>query len=213
MFTDTLGVTFAGNLVNPFEGDSGETVFRAGRWYDVALAVTDTTYYDFIRSGNDPFTGRGFINYLEGGLGVFGSVETRRLSLRVVAEVNDPREGVYRITGVLGDDSVNLAMELYVDDLEHDHFSAFLEGDWLGSLLFRDGSGLFNSDLLLISFFRGITSETFEQFVLRGRRPGRGQPFSLEAFGQDVLLGTLTAVQETGPPGAPSGVAAGIRGR
>ena len=84
LFTDSLGVALPGDLFNPFEGDSGEPVFEVGREYSLTVAVTDTNYYDFVRSRSDPFTGRGFLNHLEGGIGVFGSVEAYTYYLRVV---------------------------------------------------------------------------------------------------------------------------------
>jgi len=85
LFTDTLGVALPGNLVNPFEGgDDGRPVFEVGREYSLTVAVTDTNYYDFVRSRSDPFTGRGFLNHLEGGIGVFGSVAAYTYVLRVV---------------------------------------------------------------------------------------------------------------------------------
>lgn len=84
LFTDTLGVALPADLFNPFEGDSGQPVFEIGREYAIAIAVTDSNYYDFVRSRSDPFTGRGFLNRLEGGIGVFGSVATWRYGLRVV---------------------------------------------------------------------------------------------------------------------------------
>lgn len=82
--TDSLGVAFPGDLFNPFEGDSGRAVFEPGRDYTLAVAVTDSNYYDFVRSASDPFTGRGFLNRLDGGIGVFGSVAAYRYVLRVV---------------------------------------------------------------------------------------------------------------------------------
>lgn len=86
LFTDTLGVALPGNLINPFEGedDEGEPVFEVGREYALTVAVTDTNYYDFVRSRSDPFTGRGFLNHLDGGIGVFGSVEAYTYYIRVV---------------------------------------------------------------------------------------------------------------------------------
>lgn len=84
LFTDSLGVALPGDLFNPFEGDSGKPVFEPGRDYTLAVAVTDSNYYDFVRSASDPFTGRGFLNRLEGGIGVFGSVAVYRYILRVV---------------------------------------------------------------------------------------------------------------------------------
>lgn len=84
LFTDTLGVALPGNLTNPFEGDEGEPVFEVGRAYTLTVAVTDSNYFDFVRSGSDPITGRGFLNHLEGGIGVFGSVAPYRYTLRIV---------------------------------------------------------------------------------------------------------------------------------
>lgn len=83
-FTDTLGVALPADLVNPFEGDEGEPVFEVGREYSLTVAVSDTNYFDFVRSRSDPFTGRGFINHLDGGIGVFGSVAAYTYYLRVV---------------------------------------------------------------------------------------------------------------------------------
>jgi hypothetical protein len=84
LFTDTLGVALPGDLYNPFEGDSGRPVFDVGVEYTLTVAVTDSNYYDFVRSRSDPFTGRGFLNRLEGGIGVFGSVAAYTYYLRVV---------------------------------------------------------------------------------------------------------------------------------
>jgi hypothetical protein len=84
LFTDSLGVALPGDLYNPFAGDSGKPVFALGVVYTLTVAVTDSNYYDFVRSRSDPFTGRGFLNRLEGGIGVFGSVEAYTYYLRVV---------------------------------------------------------------------------------------------------------------------------------
>jgi hypothetical protein len=86
LFTDTLGVALPGDLVNPFENEDfgGRPVFEVGREYSLTVAVTDSNYYDFVRSRSDPFTGRGFLNHLEGGIGVFGSVAAYTYYIRVV---------------------------------------------------------------------------------------------------------------------------------
>ncbi len=84
LFTDSLGVALPGDLYNPFEGDSGRPVFEQWVVYRLTVAVTDSNYYDFVRSRSDPFTGRGFLNRLEGGIGVFGSVAAYTYFLRVV---------------------------------------------------------------------------------------------------------------------------------
>lgn len=84
LFTDTLGVALPGNLINPFEGDTGKPVFEVGKWYNLTVAVVDSNYFDFVRSASDPITGRGFLNHLEGGIGVFGSVAPYRFGIHVV---------------------------------------------------------------------------------------------------------------------------------
>ena len=84
LVSDSLGLALPGDLFNPFEGDSGKPVFEVGVEYSLTVAVTDTNYYDFVRSRSDPFTGRGFLNHLEGGIGVFGSVAAYTYYLRVV---------------------------------------------------------------------------------------------------------------------------------
>ncbi|MDB4914486.1 MAG: hypothetical protein JWM95_2130, partial [Gemmatimonadetes bacterium] len=38
--------------------------------------AVDTNYFDYYRSRNDPFTGSGIINRLEGGIGLFGAAVT-----------------------------------------------------------------------------------------------------------------------------------------
>ena len=64
-----------------FRDDSG-LLIQAGAF--TAVLTVDSNYFDFVRSGSDPITGRGFLNHLEGGIGVFGSVAPYRYTLRVV---------------------------------------------------------------------------------------------------------------------------------
>lgn len=210
-FTDTLGMTVAGNLVNPFEGDSGETIFRAGRDFTLAVALTDTNYYDFLRSRSDPFTGRGFINHLIGGIGVFGSVETTFYDLHVVAPVDDPREGVYQLTGRIDTLDVNATLELYLDDVRHGQFSAFVR-NWpvsSGSALGRQsGDGFFPpSPAGGMEFFFAIfngDSIPRASYQLTGVRQPAGTPFPMIIYTnrpnqRATEVDTLTALQISGP--------------
>lgn len=213
LFTDTLGVALPGNLVNPFEGDSGETVFRAGRAYKLSVAVTDTNYYDFVRSRTDPFTGRGFINHLQGGIGVFGSVDAYRYTLRVTADVDDPREGLYRLQGQLDGRDVDLEMELYLDPLAHGEFSAFLVGTWYYGSLIRffneSADGSFQTEpgggeTLVAQFVTPAAPGLPEDWWLSARRPAPGQSFPVNVTGRTadgtvVVAGTVTATQVSGP--------------
>ena len=220
-------LTIAGNLVDPFD-DEGRTVFRAGAYYLLGVAAVDTNYYDYVTSGADPFTGRGFINHLKGAVGIFGSVTVNNYRLKVLAPQTDPREGVYRITGTLAGTPVNITWDLYQDVLGAESidgnepvfraFSGFVEGTWIDgpvstsanvemSNTLRPGrNGVADSD-----FFGAIYGEATDpvfpgqvgvQYTLSGQRRDRGQPFSLLVEYRrngTSRMDTLTAVQETGP--------------
>jgi hypothetical protein len=49
-------------------------VFFPGFQQALTVAAADTNLFDYYRSRNDPFSGIGLINHVQGGLGVFGSV-------------------------------------------------------------------------------------------------------------------------------------------
>jgi hypothetical protein len=72
LFNDSSSFAFAGTLRNFFQ-DGLPSVFQPGHVQQVSVAVVDTNFYDYYRSGNDPFGGSGLINKLRGGIGVFGS--------------------------------------------------------------------------------------------------------------------------------------------
>lgn len=207
LITDSLGMTVPGNLVNPFEGDEGEAFFRAGIRYDVALVLTDTNYYDFVRSRSDPLTGRGFINRLDGGIGVFGSVETHVYRMRVVADVDQPEEGVYRVTGTLEGQPVDVEIELYLDDVEPGFFAAFLRGTWVGSPVDGSLSGAFGlgrpPDEFDASFGTPGDGVAPTHWQLSGRRPTSAGAFPVSVTGFPAngvpVTGSLTAIQVSGP--------------
>ena len=153
LFSDTLGVALPGNLVNPFEGDNGESVFQPGHDYALAVGVTDTNYYDFVRSVSDPFTGRGFINHLTGGIGVFGAMDVAQYILHVVGDVDDPREGILELTGVVDGVDVNVRWEGYLDSGGDTAVTAaFLNGQWSDGPLDTSVDGVFVGDSLDVFF-------------------------------------------------------------
>jgi hypothetical protein len=204
-YTDTLGIRFPGNLVNPFEGDGGESVFRAGRYYALAVALTDDHYYDFLRSRSDPFTGRGFINHLTGGIGVFGSVETERYRLRVVAPLDGPLEGVYRLTGLMDSVPVDVTFELYLDEIQPEQVSAFVRGAWWDGPVDVSGDGWFDPTGEFLFYFDTHQRLGYgPQFLLQGMLRPSGEPFPLTVrwFDPDsrvALEDTLTAERISGP--------------
>lgn len=149
IFVDTTAFSLPGDVINSFVIGDEDAVFRAGREYAVTIAVTDTNYFDFARSDNNRYTGRGFINRLEGGLGVFGSMVARTTVLRAVGDVDDEREGVYRLQGGIprGPDTldVDLTWELYLNrTTDTTEFSAFVEGDWLYGPIDTNADGRFD---------------------------------------------------------------------
>lgn len=132
LFVDTTSVTLPGDLMDLFGAGTGNDVFRGGRRYLLGVAFGDGNYFDYVRSRNGALSGRGFINHLDGGLGVFASVVADTASVRVVAERDDPREGVYRLQGKVGIITVDVQWELYLARSIPDStdFSAFITGDW-----------------------------------------------------------------------------------
>ena len=214
VINDSLGVAFPGNIIDPFEGDSGETTFRAGAYYLMTVAMADTNYFDYARTFSDPITGRGFLNHLTGGLGVFGSIETAQYMLRVVGSVNDPKEGVYRITGVSGTTNLDITIETYLDDFTGNEFSAFVKGAWVNGAVDVSGDGSFgyqpgftaNSPDAFQFAFEVVrpTNPTFRRYLLRGVRSATGSSFAVDVIGtsgngQTVLRVTASGVQVSGP--------------
>jgi hypothetical protein len=130
--TDTMSMVLAGDLRSFEDSDEGEAVFMPGRYLTLTVGVTDTNYYDFVRSYSNPLTGRGFINHLEGGVGVFGSVCTSERTVRVIDPQEDEREGLYRIRGTIEDVPVDVTLDVYLEPYRRrGEFSAFLDGTWV----------------------------------------------------------------------------------
>jgi hypothetical protein len=92
---NTNSVAIAGTIRNIAE-DFGARAFLPGLVQRVTVAAVDSNLYDYERTGNDPFTGGGLINRLQGGIGVFGAVtDVLRRNVDVTATRRDPFEGVY----------------------------------------------------------------------------------------------------------------------
>ena len=98
LFTDSTHVTLKGDLRNYF-ATSLERVFIPGFRQRVTIAAVDSNFFDYYRSRNDPFTGSGIINNLDGGIGLFGAaVNVATRTLDVVQDVREPAfEGLWDI--------------------------------------------------------------------------------------------------------------------
>ncbi|MEO5568911.1 MAG: DUF4249 family protein, partial [Gemmatimonadaceae bacterium] len=87
LFTLDPVISISGDTRNLFTEDLIR-VFFPGFLQTVTIAAIDSNVYDYYRSGNDPFSGAGLINHLDGGLGVFGSVVI--VEQRVLDVTQDP---------------------------------------------------------------------------------------------------------------------------
>lgn len=158
LWVDGTFLTVPGDIFALFEDlDDDEPIgdlFNAGRWHAATLAYADQNFYDQLRSGNSPLTGRGFINHLDGGYGYFGSMTAARNNLRVIGNTDDPREGVYDVSGTVEGVAVSVEWELYLNsgatDTE-DPFSSFVFGEWV----------LGPYDAYIIGNFTGTSFTTF----------------------------------------------------
>jgi hypothetical protein len=89
LFSDTAKLALPGGLRNLFASDL-QRVFIPGFQQMMTLYAVDTNYFDYYRSRNDPFTGSGIINRLDGGIGLFGSVVT--IDVRMLDVTQQPKE-------------------------------------------------------------------------------------------------------------------------
>ena len=93
-FTDSTRFQFTGQLRNLFSEDLRH-VFQPGFRQDILIAAVDSNFYDYYRTGNDPFTGSGIINRVVGGIGLFGALVTVSSGTFTVTADQTPPEGRY----------------------------------------------------------------------------------------------------------------------
>ena len=98
LFSDTTHVRLPGNIRNVFASDL-QRLFIPGFQQRYTIFAVDTNYFDYYRSRNDPFTGSGIINRLQGGIGLFGStVVIGSRTLDVTQQPVEPAlEGEYEL--------------------------------------------------------------------------------------------------------------------
>jgi hypothetical protein len=116
LFTDSTRFRIPGNMPLPLLDDTlPPVVWVAGTRQTFTVAAMDTAFFNFFRTGNDPFTGTGFINGVEGGLGVFGSMAPVNRTYEVRGVVDHPFEGLYQLRARVRSDSLIAGLELYVN--------------------------------------------------------------------------------------------------
>jgi Domain of unknown function (DUF4249) len=197
--TDTAAVIVPGDIVQP--RDSTRSVFRAGAYYRLTVAAMDSNYFDYARSATNPLTGTGFINHLDGALGVFGSVAPATWVLKVVAPQRDPREGVYHLTGTVAGAPVDATWDVYGDPIDTTSFRAFVDGQWAGGAVHTDANGDFGGSGWQGEMFAPTVTDTaFPAYLLSGTRAAAGTPFPLVVTRPGAARpDTVVAVQVSSP--------------
>ncbi len=213
---DTTAITLPGNLTDFLAGvlgeedstsvDELEPILVAGRSYTATIALTDERYFDYLRSGNLPLSGRGFINHLEGGMGVFGSIVARTNMLKVVGDIDDEREGTYRLVGSISGRPVDVTLELYVAAAGEDSTAAssFVVGQWFLGGIDNSARGFFRGDTLALTIYQPALGlpDSVSAFVVGGLIGVTGS-FELDVYDADLsVVGSLTATRGS-PPGLP----------
>ena len=206
IWVDDTELTLPGDLPDAFGNDPDldrlTDVFTAGRMHVVTVAYADENFYDQIRSNNTPVTGRGYINSIDGGLGYFASMAVTRADIRVVGEIDDPREGTYRMEGVVEAVPVSLDWEMYLNRATEDGtgHSAFVVGDWVLGAYDAWTAGTV-SDNELASFIAQPTGETTPEgelelrvWEIKGLLDASGGS-TLRVLIDGIQVGTLTATK------------------
>ena len=178
LFTEQLEARLPGSLRNVFQ-ENFPRVFLPGFQSMVSVAAIDPNYFDYYRSANDPFTGTGLINRLEGGIGVFGGLaELYSYAVFVSADLDHPLEGWYELDRREGPLSP-FTMKLYVES-SAGGFDV-ITGEHYGSIDLRSGSviGLRHDDQLGLAILGTDMSDTAAVFTGR--------------IVNDTLVGTVRA--------------------
>jgi hypothetical protein len=96
VFVDSLEYLVSGTLRN-FFSEGLPAAFVPGFRQTITVGAVDENFYDYFRSQNNPLTGSGLIDHLQGGRGLFGSyVMMRGQTVNVIADTDEAIEAGYR---------------------------------------------------------------------------------------------------------------------
>ena len=185
MFVDSLEFLVSGSLRNT-SIPSLEPVFFPGFTQTVTVSAVDQNYFDYFRSDNDRYSGRGLLSRVTGGLGVFGSsVLLRFRRLTVTADIDHDLEGTYgRVSGA-GPQWI----ELYAMSISGTQ--ATFSGNYSAPGLYPPGAlGALNGDSLTLALLEGQTARD-TAMVIQGRLERNGTMTGKIRGGGDVLYRRL----------------------
>lgn len=116
-FTDSTRIRLTGDLRN-VELDALPRVFIPGFPQTITVSAVDANYYDWFRTHNAALSGRGLINRVTGGIGVFGSlVRLMFKDIDVTAPQLEPIAGRFDFAGTRdeGLSTPYVQLNLYVE--------------------------------------------------------------------------------------------------
>jgi hypothetical protein len=116
--------------------------------------------------------------------------------VRVVGAADEPREGLYRMSGTLLDVPVEVTLELYVAEAGRDStdVSAFVLGNWVGGPIDRSADGVFRGDTLALTIYQVVTDAPGDvsAFLVAGPTSA-GAASSLTVYDRGLnVVGTLS---------------------
>ena len=176
IFVDSLEFLLSGDLKNTSNATLAD-VFVPGFTQEITVAAVDRNYHNYFRSENDPYTGRGLLTHVTGGLGVFGSaVVLRHQRVSVTANIDHVIEGTYARNIGAGPQYMRLFVNATANqqmDISGDHGSGLFPAGMLGTL---------DRDSLKLALLRGQSARDTAMFIegtlrsgiIRGRIRGGG---------------------------------------
>jgi hypothetical protein len=118
-FTSDTTVRLPGDLRN-VDLDALPHVFIPGFPQAVTVSAVDSNYYDWFRTHADPLSGRGLVDRVEGGLGVFGAIVRLRLyDLDVTAPQPEPIAGTFDLVGPPEETATQRYLQLHLYEESH----------------------------------------------------------------------------------------------
>jgi hypothetical protein len=162
LFADSTQFTLSGGLRN-FFADGLPSLWLPGFVQTASVVAVDANFYDYNRSGNDPFGGTGLISSVRGGIGLFGSVVNMlRREVTVTERPRFPLDARWR--GVTSTNAV-AELDLWID----------VAGQSASSVSGREATGLRRyllgtlrgESLRLVTLAAGSSADTVSLFTAR----------------------------------------------
>ena len=162
LFADSTQFNLSGGLRN-FFADGLPSVWFPGFVQTATVVAVDVNFYDYNRSGNDPFGGTGLISSVRGGIGVFGSLlNMLRRDVSVTQRARVPLDARWRGVNSGG---AAAEMDLWVD-VEAATVSSVSGREVIPTRRYLLGT-LRGENLRLVTLVAGSSADTVSVFSAR----------------------------------------------